>query len=156
MKIPYPTQTELRELFYYSNGQLFNKFTRAPTAVKDSVAGTFVKSVGYYTVGIKGKRYQLSRLIWIYHNGDIPEEMLIDHINRDTHDNRIENLRLASYTQNEWNKPKLGCSFENGKWRARIKVKGKNVHLGLFDTKEEAQKAYKEYAEKLHGDFKCA
>ena len=156
MKTQHPSQAELRKLFDYADGHLMNKFTRSPRAVKGTVAGTLVKTVGYYSVTIKSKRYQLSRLIWIYHNGDIPQGMLVDHINRDTHDNRIENLRLASYTQNEWNKPKLGCSFESGKWRARIKKKGKSIHLGMFDTKEDAQAAYENYAAELHGEFKCA
>jgi hypothetical protein len=153
MKIPYPSQSELHEMFVYKDGQLINRYRRAPTAAEGEIAGRLVKSVGYYSVTIKGKRYQLSRLIWIYHNGNILDGMLVDHINRDTSDNRVENLRLATYTQNEWNKPKLGCHLESGKWRARIKRFGKNVHLGMFETKEEAQAAYENYAAKLHGDF---
>jgi hypothetical protein len=155
MKIQHPTQSELKDMFDYCDGQLINRYTRSPRAVKNTIAGSLVKSVGYYSVSIDGSRYQLSRLVWIYHNGDIPNGLLVDHINRDTHDNRIENLRLATYTQNEWNKPRLGCNFEKGKWRARIKRYGKSIHLGLFETKEAAQAAYHEYASNLHGDFQC-
>lgn len=155
MKIKYPTQIELVEMFDYREGQLINRYTRSPRAVKNSVAGSLVKSVGYHSVTINGSRYQLNRLVWIYHNGDIPKGLLVDHINRNPRDNRIENLRLATYTQNEWNKPKLGCSFEKGKWRARIKRCGQSIHLGLFETKEAAQAAYHDYASNLHGDFQC-
>src|SRR6056297_540747 len=132
-------QDTLREMFEYRDGKLYNRYTRGPRAVEGRVAGSLNKSIGYWKVGINSKQYQLSRLIWTYHNGDIPDGMLVDHISRDTHDNRIENLRLASYTQNEWNKPKLGCSFESGKWRARIKQNGRSIHLGMFDTKAAAQ-----------------
>jgi hypothetical protein len=155
MKIPYPSQADLHEMFNYEDGQLINKYRRAPSAPKGAIAGRLVKSVGYYSVTIKARRYQLNRLIWIYHNGEIPKDLLVDHISRDTHDNRIENLRLATYTQNEWNKPKLGCSFENGKWRARVKRFGKNIHLGMFESKEKAMAAYDAYAAQLHGEFQC-
>ena len=155
MRLEYPSQQEIRHLFHYEDGELINRFTRAPRAVKGQSAGSLIKSVGYYGVGYNGNRYQLSRLIWIYHNGDIPEKMQVDHIDRNPLNNRIENLRIASKTQNEWNKQKLGCNFENGKWRARIKDNGRSIHLGMFDTKEEAQSAYRNYAAELHGEFTC-
>jgi len=146
-------QDLVKELFEYRDGVLYNRVTRAPRAVKGNPAGRFNKSNGYNDVVINGKRYQISRFIWIYHNGPIPEGMQIDHINRNPADDRIENLRLATQTQNEWNKPKNKCNFESGKWRARIKVHGKNIHIGMFDRKEDAIAAYDAKAKKLHGDF---
>lgn len=156
MKITYPSQQEVRLMFEYQKGNLINRHTRGPSAVKGSIAGTLIKTVGYQSIVIKSKRYQTSRLIWIYHNGDIPDKMVVDHINRDTTDNRIENLRLATFTQNEYNKPRKGCSLEKGKWRARIKVNGRNIHLGLFDTEDAAVKAYQDYAQSLHGEYQCS
>jgi len=149
------TQDLLHELFYYKEGTFYNRFTRSPTAVKDAPCAALSKK-GYRRIGINGKYYQASRLIWIYHNGEFPASLQIDHINRNRADDRIENLRLVTQTQNEWNKPHKGCSFEKGKWRARIKDHGKQVHLGLFNTEQEAQAAYKAYATKLHGDYQCA
>ena len=150
------SQDAIRELFEYRDGALYNRFTRGPRAVKGKVAGSINPSTGYWRISLNKKNYQLSRIIWTYHNGDIPQGMVIDHINRNPQDNRIENLRLSTYTQNEWNKQRRGCSFEKGKWRARIKDHGKNIHLGLFDTKTEAVAAYKEYAALLHGEYQCA
>jgi len=87
----------------------------------------------------------------------------IDHINGDKLDNRRENLRSATRSQNKMNsgKPKNNtsgykgvCWYKRGnKWRAQIGINGKLKHLGYFEDKEEAAKAYKKAAEKYHGEF---
>jgi hypothetical protein len=146
-------QEKLLALFDYVDGRLLNRVTRSPKAVKGAIAGTLNKSSGYYQLTIDGTRLQLSHAVWVYHNGKIPLDAQIDHIDRDPHNNSIENLRIANKQQNEWNKPRLGCNFEKGKWRARVKQNGKSLHLGLFDTKEAAQAAYKSCAAALHGEF---
>lgn len=81
----------------------------------------------------------------------------IDHINRNTLDNRKENLRICTQSQNSKNqsKPKnskcefMGVSFERGKYCARIGYNKKKIHLGSFDNLEDAiisrLKAEKEY-----------
>jgi hypothetical protein len=148
------TKTQIKELFEYKEGVLYNRFTRGPLAVKGSVAGNLNPGNGYWRVAYKGKVYQLSRLIWSYHNGEIPKGLYIDHINRNPLDNRIENLRLCTPTQNEYNKPRKGYRFEAGKWRARIKINGKNKHLGMFDTEEQAKEFYDLAAELVHGEYK--
>ena len=153
----YISQGEVRRLFdYREDGVLINRLTRSPRAVKGFVAGGPNKSNGYYRVLINRKTFQLSRLIWIWHYGDIPHQMEIDHIDRNPANNKIENLRPVTKRQNEYNKPRQGCNYENGKWRASIYDHGKNVYLGLYKTKEEAQQAYFEYAAKLHGEYLCA
>ena len=133
---------KLLELFEYEDGKLINRVFRSPRALKGSEAGRLNQTTGYRDVAVEGKRYQVSRLIWQMHNGEIPEGMQIDHINRDKLDNRIENLRCVTPTQNEWNKPCSGVNFEKGKWRARFKHFGKSIHVGLFETKDEALAAY--------------
>jgi len=150
------SQSEVRRLFdYREDGVLINRFTRGPRSVEGSIAGN-QNSNGYWRVAISGVTYQLSRLIWTWHYGGISHEMEVDHIDRNPSNNRIENLRLATQAQNEYNKPRRGCSFENGKWRASIYDHGKNVYLGLYDTPEEASAAYWEYANKLHGEYRYA
>lgn len=85
----------------------------------------------------------------------------VDHINGDGLDNRRENLRLATPSQNMQNVGKRshntsgykGVSSCGSRWRATIRVNGKQKHLGVFATPELAHAAYCESADKLHGDF---
>lgn len=91
-----------------------------------------------------------------------PEEKA-DHINHDTLDNRRENLRKATNSQNASN-GRLRSNNTSGfvgvhwdksinKWVSRIKINGKEVHLGCFIFAKKAAFAYDEAARKLHGEF---
>jgi len=87
----------------------------------------------------------------------------VDHINHDTLDNRKSELRLCTRSENGRNR---GAQENNtsgykgvywhkpmGKWCAAIKLKGKRIYLGYFQTPEEAHSAYCKAAQELHGDF---
>ena len=88
-----------------------------------------------------------------------------DHINGDTLDNRRENLRKATRRQNIYNSRKqnmtglINCvrAFGRGKyydrWRSRISINGKRVHLGYFRSPEEAARAHDEAAKKHRKEF---
>ena len=90
---------------------------------------------------------------------------VVDHINHDKLDNRKVNIRLCSQAENAHNtkghkdslSQEKGVCYQKGqvnkKWRATIFFKGKKYELGLFHKKEEAAVAYKEAAQKLHGEF---
>ncbi len=127
-------------------------------------AGTVVgtdNGDGYLQVRIRPKAYYVHRIVWQMCNGDIPNGMEIDHANGNKSDNRPSNLRLATETQNKWNKPgrpnKTGYKgvykHASGKYGARIGCDKKIHSLGLHDTPERAHLAYMEAAVKMHGQF---
>lgn len=115
---------------------------------------------GYRVQGIKGNKYYQHRLAWLYVYGNFPGNE-IDHINGIRDDNRICNLREVTSSQNNWNRSVSkynkfgykGVSWHKGKFRARIILLKQELHLGTFNTAEEAARAYDERAKELFGEF---
>ncbi|MFC3706315.1 HNH endonuclease [Devosia honganensis] len=119
---------------------------------------------GHGKVYIFGRSILIHRIIYAIHHRiewhAIPA--LIDHINGDPSDNRPDNLRPATKTENCRNArvrkdSKSGLKGirirENGKFSAKIKADGKDVWLGTFSTIEDAQRAYADAAVRFHGEF---
>jgi hypothetical protein len=116
-------------------------------------AFTFLDTtVGYYRGSVLGKSYLAHRVIWHMKNGRWPKDM-IDHIDGNGANNRIDNLREVSSSENSRNMKLHATNTtgfhgvsqrENGKWVARIDVNRKTVYLGSFDTFEEAVKCRRE------------
>ncbi|MBT6470926.1 MAG: HNH endonuclease [Candidatus Marinimicrobia bacterium] len=146
-----PSQERLNELFEYRDGKLYNKTNRSPTARKGAMAGT-TDIYGYTLVTADFKRHRVHRLIYIMHNGNIPEKMFIDHRNGIRDDNRIDNLRVVTKQENSFNTHSKGYSWDKKcqKWQARIMVDGVNKHLGFFVNEEDAIQAYQDGKEKYH------
>ena len=106
---------------------------------------------GYRRVG-----QQLAhRVAYKLMTGEDPGNQVVDHINCDRADNRWCNLRLATRSQNRMNsKRKIkGYTCVNGRYVARIYVRGQQERLGTFDTPEEARAAYITRARAVYGEF---
>jgi hypothetical protein len=116
----------------------------------------------YVTISIDGRPLYLGmhRIIWALVHGALPPGQ-IDHKNMDRTDNRIENLRAATSSENRRNSRFRskntsgfrGVSFHCQKWRATIVVNRHQTFLGYFATREAAHAAYCLAAKKLHGEF---
>ena len=154
---------EVARLFTYDRetGVLYWRIRDRNTIRHKYVAGSIKGAKdGYRRVGIKGKIYQEHRIIMMLCFGHIPENAEIDHINHVRDDNRLVNLRFVTRSENSRNKSVssksttgvTGVHFAkaNKKYVAQIKVDRKVMHLGMFETLEEAAAARLE-AEKLYG-----
>lgn len=152
----------LHEIFNYRDGELYWKVRRSHNAAVGSRAGV-QHSSGYRIIKINGKPHKEHRLIFLMYYGYLPKE--VDHIDGNKLNNRIENLRSATTSQNQHNRTKYknntsgykGVSFYGKNkykcWGANIQVNGKQKHLGYFLTPEEAFAAYCKAALELHGEF---
>ena len=118
---------------------------------------------GWYTSpnGKRQRRQTTLRLHRLLMNP--PKGMVIDHINHNGLDNRRENLRICTHAENMRNsrKGKDNTSGYKGvcwakrdkKWRAQIRKDNKNIHIGYYNTLEEAARAYDAKAKELHGKY---
>ena len=153
---PLPPIHELRRrLAYRSDGVLIWKQPLGKRIKPGHKAGT-INHRGYLYLKLDYRRLACHRVVWAIVKQEDPLNLFIDHINGDTSDNRIENLRKATHGQNHSNRRGArGYSFNKTKrkWHARIIVNGDYSFLGYFDTEEKAREAYLRAKEKLHGDF---
>lgn len=152
----------LQTIFTYDqSGNLIRKNKNG--ILKNRFAGSVAKS-GYTMVSVKGYGAKLlHRLVWIYHNGDIPKGYVIDHIDGDKSDNRIENLQCITQSQNTM-KASLpytntsgyrGVSWHshNKAWVVDVNIDGKRVRVGQFKDKIDAAIAYDVAATESYGRF---
>lgn len=107
-------------------------------------------------ISIKGGNISKSNLLghhfaWFMTYGNVDFEML-DHINRIKNDNRISNLRIATPQENQHNRDDKGYCFDKSrnKFMCYIKLNGKQINLGRYNTEEEAKMVYKEAKKKYH------
>lgn len=115
-------------------------------------------SNGYIEVSVGDIKFQAHKLAWYFVHGVYPD-FYLDHVNGDKTDNRIENLRESSPLINMRNRGKNknnSTGFNgvyvaaSGRFRARIKINGKLINIGTFDTAEEASEA-RELANEFYG-----
>lgn len=120
-----------------------------------------IKDNGYVLTDIKGsnKKILLHRFIM-----DCPKDMVVDHINHNRLDNRKENLRICTQQQNTLNRNKTSKNTsgivgvwwykQTNKWAAQIQVNSARIHLGYFNTKEEAADARKQAELEYFGEYR--
>lgn len=117
---------------------------------------------GYRILTFGGKNYGAHRVAWLIEYGEWPS-LPLDHINNIPTDNRIANLRLATVSQNAYNKKRMsnnksgikGVSFDSkrNKWCAYICIDGKQTTIGRFQEKDQAAQAYRNAAIKHFGEY---
>lgn len=102
---------------------------------------------GYIRPKINGKPVKQHRIIALAFLGlDITDtDIQVDHRNGIRHDNRLENLRLVTHQQNNFNRTMVkGYSWNKRKmkWITQIKINSRSIHLGYFESEDEARQAY--------------
>lgn len=154
------TQDQLKNLIDYDpvTGIFRWKVCLKNGARPGDIAG-HADPTGYTKLRLNGAYWKAHRVAWFYVHGEWPESV-VDHINHNTHDNRIVNLRAVSINENRQNMSKYANNTSgfkgvhkfkgNGKWQAQIKHLGKRFHLGFFENIEDAAAAYAAAAAKLH------
>lgn len=149
-----------RPLHHFPSVRSFNAIN---SRQKGEIAGTIHKSnplsSPYLIISISNSRFRAHNLAWLYVNGYMPSGEL-DHIDGDTLNNRILNLRDVSRSENNKNRSipsnnssgVIGVNWDKrtSKWVAGIKIDGNRIFLGRFSDISDAAIARKE-AEKKYG-----
>ena len=155
------TQEEAHRLFEYKDGLLFwkerPKYSRKPKG--DMQAGT-ASGHGYKKITFNQKQFYVHQLIFLMQHGYIPD--LIDHIDGDTNNNKVENLRVSNHSFNACNSKTRSdnTSGHKGvvwskacqKWMARVQFQNKSKHLGVFEDFEFACLVADEARSFYHGE----
>lgn len=117
--------------------------------------------LGYRQVQVNGRLVYLHRFIWQFVNGSIPDDMQIDHIDGDKSNNKLDNLRLVTKSQNMQNQHRShrrsktgvkGVWFDNSRnhYVASISVNKTRIKLGSFSSIDDAAAAYSQAAATVH------
>lgn len=137
---------KLLELVEYDpiNGRLLAKITSGMWKKGRPVGHPYKQ--GYYVIRYKGKPFTVHRIIWELMRGPIPPTYCIDHINGDTHDNHLENLRCVPRQLNQKNAKRpvtntsghIGVRWQNSQWHAFIRSPYGHWSLGFYNQKSTA------------------
>lgn len=160
------TVERLKELLDYDPATgLFTRKVAVSRMKAGTIAGMKHKGHGYVVIKIDNKSYLAHRLAWLYTYGEWPSGEVMDHKNLIRHDNRLENIRVATASQNAHNKSvtrACKAGFKGVSYRARwpyrpwianISVGSKVIYLGAYATALEANEAYRQAAIRYFGEF---
>jgi len=149
------TQKRLKEVLHYDpeTGVFTWINPKANCLSAGDVAGGVItfphNNKSYHHIRVDRVLYKSHRLAWIYMYGEIDKSLQIDHINNDSTDNRLVNLRLVTGSENVKNKRKYknnksghtGVLQRGNRWVATITCNRKKIHIGMYDTIDEAVEA---------------
>lgn len=147
------TQELLKAIFDYKDGNLYLKITISKRQKRGDIVG-YVNNHGYKMINIFSENYNISRLIFLYHKGFLRE--VIDHIDKDKGNDKIENLRGCTFRENMRNRTcaknsssrYLGVSYNSktNNYTAKIRVdEGKSIRKN-FKDEDKAALFYNEMA----------
>jgi hypothetical protein len=131
------------------------RFAGKPAGRKKGING------GYKTLAMFDQSYRYHRVIWALVHGEWPEHF-IDHIDGDPTNNKIENLRPVSNSENSANRKKVTSNTgfkgvhklkNKDKYLVTIEKNYKQYNLGRYDTPEEAHAVYCAKAKELFGEY---
>jgi hypothetical protein len=160
MAAPIITAARLRELVSYDpeTGHFTARVTWPKTPAGKRL-GT-IGPLGYVQMGLAYGKYYAHRLAFLYVTGEWPAGT-VDHVDGERANNRWNNLRDVPHGVNVENVLRarkhsssglLGASWSTrrGHWTATVRVKGRNIYIGSFDSAEAAHTAYLEAKRRLH------
>jgi hypothetical protein len=156
------TQEEAHRLFEYKDGVLYWKVSSAQCVeIGDTVGGTNGRKNPYLRTQINKQRYLVHRIIFLMWYGYMPE--IIDHIDGNISNNKIDNLRPANRCENRHNASKNKNNTSNCKnvfyhknrnvWMVRVMANKKIIHCGTFKDFELAELVAHEARDLYHGQF---
>lgn len=142
-----PSQDRLREVFDYTPDDPMYPLVRKMRGGGRPRSGTPTHK--YIIVSVDKQNHTMHRLVWIFHNGAIPEDYEIDHRDRNGKNNAIGNLKLSTRADNRRNRATYGIAGYHGVvrngtgWAAKFRNEsGVHVACGTYKTPLEAAKAY--------------
>lgn len=153
------THAEAREQIHYDPLTGICTWLVSKPRVTKGMRASNLHVKGYRHITICGREYKEHVFIWFWMTGEWPDH-IVDHRNLTRDDNRWENLRPATHSQNQMNSARYGAergiqiihTSKGPKYRARLRGKlGK--HLGYFKDKAEALEAYRQAAIAAYGEF---
>lgn len=158
---PLPTKKYLNSILLYEPETGFVYWKKTKQLIKACIKC----NSRYKRIMINKMSYVLHRVIYQLHYGDLTADDVIDHIDQNKHNNKIENLRKADVflnNQNQGNRKNntsgykgVSWSKQKKKWRATITINSKHKTLGFFETKEEAYNCYIQAKQKFHCVTNC-
>jgi hypothetical protein len=150
-----PSRKDLREYFDYDtvSGALVRKATGKSPRTWHTNGGNCATCCRW-VIDYKRARFKHARLVYAWHFDD-PGPLQVDHIDGDTRNDRIQNLRIATQSQNLANRTNAKGYYKTEKelWRVDVMKDGKHNHGGTYFTEAEAAKVAKALKKSLFGQF---